>query len=210
MPDTQRPRAAPLAWCVVAAVVLAAWGAAASETDTGVMSTDGLPDQPCRDAAICMPHARSVFEEDWADVLADMGPLMPGLRSPCFHAPASGATRCLPAFLLAGFPKCGTTTVFGKLSMHPLFERSSLKEPHWWTRSLLGARSFNDYLNYFREPVNIVRSNMLTYEASASTVWDRGQRNPHLRRMLIPEALGHLLPSLKVSLSLSLSLLSLQ
>jgi N-acetylgalactosamine 4-sulfate 6-O-sulfotransferase len=46
--------------------------------------------------------------------------------------------RCLPAFFLGGFPKCGTTDLYRRLGSHPGIYASKVKEPHWWARKRLG------------------------------------------------------------------------
>jgi hypothetical protein len=43
-----------------------------------------------------------------------------------------------------------------------------------------------------------VRNNTLTFEASASTVWDRGLRHYRLQNMTLPEALARLVPRTKL------------
>ncbi len=164
------------------------------------MELDGLPWRACSDAAICAPdHGAAAFAEDWRDVLRVVRPanrIAASTLSPCFRY--SNRTLCMPAFIIGGFPKCGTTTLFGKLSSLPSLAPPTMKEPHWFTRANIGARPVDVYAAYWPDPANISATGRITFEASASTVWDRGARNHRLRRMLLPEALAQLLPDLRL------------
>ena len=42
--------------------------------------------------------------------------------------------RCLPYFYIVGQPKCGTTDLFFKISLHPDILMGPIKEPQFWTR----------------------------------------------------------------------------
>ncbi|OPL20878.1 hypothetical protein AM593_09880, partial [Mytilus galloprovincialis] len=53
-------------------------------------------------------------------------------KSPCYHR--EGTLRCLPYFLVIGFPKCGTTDLFERMKHHPEFIPSKMKELHWLSR----------------------------------------------------------------------------
>ena len=164
---------------------------------------DGLPEQPCRNPAICFNHTRAQFERDWADVVNSVGPFLPHRRSRCFLAPvqpgslANPELHCLPGFMIGGFPKCSSTTMYNKFGMHPLVSKPRVKEPHWFSKSA-NLQSFPVYLQLWRSAQHIYFNNTLAYEASASTIWYRGYRNPRLRNMLLPEALHYLLPDLKM------------
>ena len=50
----------------------------------------------------------------------------------------------LPNFILAGFPKCGTTSLYHYLAGHPEIFMSALKEPHYFAAEELTQDSFFD------------------------------------------------------------------
>ena len=73
------------------------------------------PSYPQADLQACgAPQVRAAAP----DVFAELGPLEPGLASPCFRG-AAGARRCLPAFAIIGVSKCGTTDLYRKLLALP-------------------------------------------------------------------------------------------
>ncbi|XP_008312809.1 carbohydrate sulfotransferase 15 isoform X2 [Cynoglossus semilaevis] len=103
--------------------------------------------------------------------------------------------RCLPYFYIIGQPKCGTTDLYARLKLHPEVLFSTIKEPHWWTRRRFGMNHPNeglqepfpveDYLDLFDQAAYQIqgspkssitgrprRPNIITGEASASTMWD--------------------------------------
>ncbi|KAJ1139801.1 hypothetical protein NDU88_006165 [Pleurodeles waltl] len=103
--------------------------------------------------------------------------------------------RCLPHFYIIGQPKCGTTDLFNRLSLHPAVRFSLIKEPHWWTRKRFGIirlrdgfsnrYPIEDYLDLFDLAAHQVHGpqhinngtdntmdNIIIGEASASTMWD--------------------------------------
>ena len=81
----------------------------------------------------------------------------PAFKSPCWWDAEAGLL-CLPFAYLAGFPKCGTTTLWSQLAIsHRNLVRSSkmaTKEPQWWTRNA-EQTSFLAYVHTFRE--NLVK-----------------------------------------------------
>ena len=114
----------------------------------------------------------------------------------------SKALLCLPAFFLAGFPKCGTTTLHMMLSEHPMIKPPYKKEPHWWTRIPLNNMNRKhlhlaviSYLHYF----NIAPSQQgcLTYDASQSTLWDSNFLVNYRDYCATPAAVSHILPHAK-------------
>ncbi|XP_040292062.1 carbohydrate sulfotransferase 15 [Bufo bufo] len=104
--------------------------------------------------------------------------------------------RCLPHFYIIGQPKCGTTDVYDRLRLHPNVQFSVIKEPHWWTRKRFGIVRLKepflkpfpleDYLDLFDVAGQKIQdfhhedalldsgrmNQILTGEASASTMWD--------------------------------------
>uniref|UniRef100_A0A8C2KAU0 Sulfotransferase n=1 Tax=Cyprinus carpio TaxID=7962 RepID=A0A8C2KAU0_CYPCA len=98
--------------------------------------------------------------------------------------------RCLPYFYIIGQPKCGTTDLYERLRLHPDVRLTPPKEPHWWSRKRFGIIHSGErpqtrfpldhYLDLF-DPVALQiqqsllgnsSSNIITGEASASTMWD--------------------------------------
>ena len=64
-----------------------------------------------------------------------------GYKNPCFRNPrkhfmdhSPELLQCVPYFFVIGFPKCGTTDLFDRLSHHPEFIKPSFKEIHWISR----------------------------------------------------------------------------
>lgn len=104
--------------------------------------------------------------------------------------------RCLPHFYIIGQPKCGTTDLYDRLRLHPNVHFSVIKEPHWWTRKRFGIVRLKepfhkpfpleDYLDLFDLAAQQIQDfhnedilldsrgmdQILTGEASASTMWD--------------------------------------
>ena len=98
-------------------------------------------------------HGVNVLTNSWP--FQESIEFLPNFRSPCWlqrskttssrgqtrHSSSSSGgqvtLRCLPAVLLAGMPKCGTTTLFNNLAQHPDFV-AQRKEPHFWTRKVHG------------------------------------------------------------------------
>ncbi|XP_073402529.1 carbohydrate sulfotransferase 15 isoform X2 [Dendrobates tinctorius] len=104
--------------------------------------------------------------------------------------------RCLPHFYIIGQPKCGTTDLYDRLRLHPNVHFSVIKEPHWWTRKRFGIvrlkepfhkpYAVEDYLDLFDMAAQKIQDfhsenllsdsgptdQILTGEASASTMWD--------------------------------------
>ena len=109
---------------------------------------------------------------------------------------------CLPAFFLAGFPKCGTTTLHTMLSEHPMIAQPYRKEPHWWTRIPLNNMNQKHlrlavifYLQYFK--IAPSSHGLLTYDASQSTLWDSNFLVNDSDYCAMPAAVSHILPHAK-------------
>lgn len=129
-------------------------------------------------------------------------PFEPTGRSPCWRSELG--ISCFPIVYILGFPKCGTTTLYHRLALHPELSPSARKEPHWWTRchkswkngGRCAAPDDSDNLTMpLREPIE-TQSRFtnsaaryakkhfpdfdratLAFEASASTAWDSGPRH---------------------------------
>eukprot|EP00050_Salpingoeca_kvevrii_P008714 m.304672 g.304672 ORF g.304672 m.304672 type:complete len:408 (-) comp17176_c0_seq1:118-1341(-) len=148
---------------------------------------------PCTDPALCTKyHEPSLINKHWGEIFSAVGKFDPRLRNPCWRE--GNTYHCLPRFFLTGVAKCGTTDLHDRIMMHPSVVPPAFKEPHWWTRPKGGLAT---YLKYFHS-VDIIRKNLVTFESSASTFWDRAPRNPRLKDMLVPEAMSGLLPDAKL------------
>eukprot|EP00051_Salpingoeca_urceolata_P027539 m.481937 g.481937 ORF g.481937 m.481937 type:complete len:396 (+) comp22389_c0_seq1:127-1314(+) len=164
----------------------------------------------CADPWLCEPrHSPSVIQREWRELLEAVGKFEPQWRNPCWRVVnadndggkkrggkqrAKTTVRCLPAFFVLGVAKCGTTDLHLKLSMHPEIAQPGRKEPHWLTRPR--ERSVGWYLNVFRGPT-VARGNLLVYDASASTFWDRSPDNPLASKVSIPEVLATINPAFR-------------
>ncbi|XP_025075945.1 carbohydrate sulfotransferase 15-like [Pomacea canaliculata] len=79
----------------------------------------------------------------------------PTFRNPCWYQVQGGNhslaphLRCLPFFYLAGFPKCGTTDLYFRLTQHQHIVRTPRKEPHWITRGRYDNPDLQKYTSFF-------------------------------------------------------------
>ena len=127
--------------------------------------------------------------------------LVPALQS------KNESLMCLPAFFLAGFPKGGTTTLNSILFEHNMISRPSRKETQWWARMPLKNMEqdyllvgFTRYLDYYYGQANSVireQPQILTYDASQSTLWDSHFLIDNQDYCAMPIVLSHILPSAK-------------
>ena len=117
---------------------------------------------------------------------------------------------CLPYFFLAGFPKCGTTSIHNTLKRHPQIIAPVIKEPHWWARTPLRNMGPSyvkhismRYLHYFgraARKLSILPSNLtITYDGTQSTLWDSNffSKINHLDYCAMPSIVSRTLPSAK-------------
>lgn len=159
---------------------------------------------PCTDSALCVEHhSQDALRHAWGDVYRDIqGGFLPNLRSPCWRN-SSGTAHCLPGLIVAGVAKCGTTDLFRRLKLHPQLQASRVKEPHWLTRAgrIAEQRRYplSAYLAMWDTQADeVIRKDLLTFEGSASTFWDRGTRNDRNDNVLVPEVLAKLVPNVKI------------
>ena len=127
--------------------------------------------------------------------------------TPCWvdnttHGGSHGAARhCIPIAYILGFPKCGTTTLFHRMSLHPGLTPATHKEPHWWTRchkvrttsqghcsptqqarllhnTTVSSQPVSGFAMaaaaYADRDFSSGSPDTLAFEASASTAWDAG------------------------------------
>jgi hypothetical protein len=72
-------------------------------------------------------------------------------------------------FFIAGYPKCGTTSIYTYLKSHPAVFLPELKEPHFFTEDYPGVRKVineEDYLGLYRAAM----PGQLLGDASASVI----------------------------------------
>ena len=90
-----------------------------------------------------------------------------------------GTLLCLPAFYLAGFPKCGTSTLYKLITAHPKIATPPIKEGHFWyfmmnnDQYVYNALKSYYYLFHFAEAAKRIKKNpqTLTLDASPSTIF---------------------------------------
>lgn len=108
--------------------------------------------------------------EDWnAKTVPDSSFLQLGAKSfeksfnPC--ADIKGSKHCLPNFVVAGFPKCGTTAFFNFICTHPQIKNPARKELLYLQGSGVSMERYSEWF-----PKNI-SSEMITGEATPSYGW---------------------------------------
>lgn len=116
---------------------------------------------------------------------------------------SEGTTFCLPYFFIAGFPKCGTSSLDAALIKHPQIAAPRSKEPHWWTRIPLDTSNFDylklsvlRYLIHFLFKVSEGQPK-IAYDGSQSTLWDSNFFVHHQDYCAMPAVLSRVLPKAK-------------
>ena len=98
------------------------------------------------------------------------------LNSKSQHSPSF---FCLPNVYLAGFPKCGTTTLYYMIAVHPDVAKPLSKEGHFWS-TFTKPGSYMDkqiqflwYLTHFKSAAEKIRRSPkdITIDGSPSTIW---------------------------------------
>ena len=92
----------------------------------------------------------------------------------------SKTLHCLPYFYIAGFPRSGTTALYSLISHHNQFIGPVHKEVHWLTHSKFDStfpnnlKSVMRYIYHFDRAAEKIEqdTNLVTCDASASTLWD--------------------------------------
>ncbi|XP_070212628.1 carbohydrate sulfotransferase 15-like [Littorina saxatilis] len=126
-------------------------------------------------------------------------------RNPCSQENnARLGLACLPSLYLAGFPKCGTTDLYQRVTAHPHIASSPHKVLHWITRRRFASKTYlkkniahyymffclcgtalEDYKGLFGEvllrssPIGGNWSSLIVGDHSSSTLWD----NRHWQRL---------------------------
>ena len=129
----------------------------------------------------------------------------PAFKSPCWWDAEVGLL-CLPFAYLAGFPKCGTTTLWSQLAIsHRNLVRSSkmaTKEPQWWTRNA-AAEPFLGYAAAFRENRDKIllspRANVYL-DGSVQLAWEPMLHSVVEHKLLPPHVLASVQPAARALL----------
>ena len=115
-------------------------------------------------------------------------------------SPGKRHLYCLPAFFLAGFPKCATTTLHAMITQHPLVAQNRCKE-HWFWNFFISEEGTDFdkqihplwYLNRFSRSIQYIESNPLSITLDATPIYTRSFTNnfcilPTLLKRVLPEA----------------------
>lgn len=118
---------------------------------------------------------------------------------------------CMPKVYLGGFPKCGTTTLYNLMVLHPSIEQPFDKEGQFWREFVLAPNQTYQslevllYLYHFSSASSHIKFSSQTYEkmtvdASASTVFASAKRwvNVEMDMCMIPLTLSKVLPNTKL------------
>ena len=137
-------------------------------------------------------HGRRVIPGLTADNLGD------GTRSKFF---------CLPNIYLAGFPKCGTTSLYSLITSHPLLAKPQTKEGHFWrefvktVNPLYKQLEVLHYLFHCKAAAEEMETSTakITIDASASTVFASPNTGVSMEKdmCILPTLLSKVLPDAK-------------
>ena len=118
----------------------------------------------------------------------------------------SKTLHCSPYFYIAGFPRSGTTALYSLISHHPQFTEPVHKEVHWLTRGKFNPvfpenlKSVMRYIYHFHHAAREIEqnANLVTCDASTSTLWDEFFYSPNKTfGCETPLLLSHVLPDAK-------------
>ena len=109
---------------------------------------------------------------------------------------------CLPFVYLAGFPKCGTTSLYQMLIQHPLVAKPFGKEGHFWYIFTEYSGTYKDKLIYslyhlhqFQDAVQQIAKSRRSI-ASATTLWKAFRQFEHESDMsVVPSVINELTPT---------------
>ena len=128
------------------------------------------------------------------------------VKNPCWENGNDGTLNCMPYFFLAGFPKCGTTTVHNILTKHPQISPPQVKEGHWWVNAQLKnsdiphvRKAVLQYFNNFHIDNSHSDKQLITYDGSASTLWQSPfmSKKNLLDYCAVPAIISRILPDAK-------------
>jgi len=96
---------------------------------------------------------------------------------------------CLPAFYLAGFSKCGTSTLYELITAHPDIASPHIKEGHFWNSFMMDDEQYvypalksYYYLFHFAEAAKRIKKDpqTITLDASPTTIYITSRQIPLL------------------------------
>ena len=119
-------------------------------------------------------HATDAKKQYLDSVIADLqrylpSDFLPGFKNPCWYRGPD--LVCLPYFLVLGFPKCGTTTLWNLMKSHQDFATPLMKEPTFWPR----RGNFSRYLSVFHPAAVTIQENperRITGDFSTALSWN--------------------------------------
>ena len=155
---------------------------------------------------------RFALADPWTIVNYTIPESLQGIKSPCFlkstvypsfsrnsenstshkneftNDTISQPLQCLPFFIMIGFPKCGTTDVWYRLTQHKYIFGPSVKEAHWFDSNeyhpwyLNKDNSLNQYCSLFDEVTKIIdgrKDGIIKHRPSTSRI-----KSPHDNTLL--------------------------
>ena len=115
-----------------------------------------------------------------------------GFTKQRFYGNITSPIRILPDFLIAGFNKSGTNSLFEYIGQHPNIKNASRREIHYFTLSYW--RGLNWYKSYF--PTKIYKKN---FEIKNKSKFVTGEATPHyIFHPLAIKRIKQLLPNVKL------------
>ena len=116
---------------------------------------------------------------------------------------------CLPAFYLAGFSKCGTSTLYELITAHPDIASPHIKEGHFWNSFMMDDEQYvypalksYYYLFHFAEAAKRIKKDpqTITLDASPTTIYITSRQIPLLADSdicIFPRIISTVLPNAK-------------
>ena len=114
---------------------------------------------------------------------------------------------CLPRVMLAGFPKCATTSLYYMMVKHPQLARSRMKESHFWRDQFIATRlpykqlQVLYYIFHFERSSSEIITNRthLSIDGSTTTLFPGLYTEIHIDEdiCILPKMLTNLIPSVK-------------
>jgi len=116
---------------------------------------------------------------------------------------------CLPAFYLAGFSKCGTSTLYELITAHPDIASPHIKEGHFWNSFMMDDEQYvypalksYYYLFHFAQAAKRIKKDpqTITLDASPTTIYITSRQIPLLADSdicMFPRIMSTVLPNAK-------------
>lgn len=116
---------------------------------------------PSRRERYCRSNFRPLINHNnaaWDFRLFQRPQFLPNYKNPCFHERINISDiirlklHCLPYFIIAGFPKAGTTDLWSRLAKHPDIALKHDKEPSFFN---IGRYKDGSFLNATRKYISL-------------------------------------------------------